>query len=94
MNPDLFKDLGWTLDRNPPDLTVFRDNNAIDKNEEDVENTVKYIAQNINETNNNIQVHSAKLNTPQKPKLRSSQRLKAKITNTTRNIRKTIKGNS
>ena len=29
MNPDLFKDLGWTLDRDLPDLTEFR--NTINK---------------------------------------------------------------
>ena len=31
MNPDLFEDLGWTLDRDPPDLTKFRDDNASNK---------------------------------------------------------------
>ena len=97
MNPDLFEDLGWTLDRDPPDLTAFRDNNTGDKNQESVEYTIKGVTQNINGTYNNTQVQSAKANTPvtpQKPKIRRSQRLKAKITNATRNIRNVIKGDS
>ena len=97
MNTNLFGDLGCTLDRDPPDLTAFRNNNASDKNQESVENTMKGVTQNINETDNNIQVHSAKINTPitaQKPKIRMYQRLKAKITNATRIIRNAIKGNS
>ena len=28
INLDLFEDLGWTLDGDPPDLTVFSTNNA------------------------------------------------------------------
>ena len=97
MNPDLFKDLGWTLDRDPPDITVFSDNSASDKSQESVENTIKGVTQNTIETQNNIQVHSAKLNmaiTAQKTKLRRYRRLKVKITNATRIIRNAIKGNS
>ena len=96
MNPDLFEDLGWTLDRDPPDLTVFRDNNT-NKSKESVENTIKGVAQNISKIQNIIQVPSVKTNTPitpQKPKLRRSQRLKAKITNAKRNIKNAIKGGS
>ena len=97
MNLDLFKDLGWTLDRDPPDLSIFRDNTCNNKRNESVENTIKGVTQNINETQNITQVPSVKSNTPitpQKPKLRRFQRLKAKITNVKRNIRNVIKGNS
>ena len=64
MNPDMFEDLGWTLDRDPPDLSAFKNDNAIDKKQESVENTIKDVTQNINKTSNNIQVHSAKINMP------------------------------
>ena len=40
MNLDLFEDLGWTLDRDLPDLTIFRDNTYNDERKETVENTV------------------------------------------------------
>ena len=48
-----------TLDRDSLDLTAFTDNNESNKYKESVENTIKSVPQNINETNNNIQVHSA-----------------------------------
>ena len=97
MNLDLFKDLRWTLDRDPPDVTMFRDNTTNNESKESVENTIKGVTQNINKTQNVIQIPSVKTNTPitpQKPKIRRSQRLKAKITNATRNIKIAIKGNS
>ena len=59
MDPDLFEDLGWTLDRNPPDLMVFRNNYTSHKSQEGVENTVKGVTQNQTEKQNNIQVYSA-----------------------------------
>ena len=42
MNPDLFKDSGWTVDRDPPELTKFRDN-TVDNSTctEGVNNTIK-----------------------------------------------------
>ena len=48
MNLDLFKDLGWTLDRDPPDLMEFRGNANIDNicTQESVNNMVKGVAQN------------------------------------------------
>ena len=97
MDLDLFKDLGQTLVRDPPDLTVFRDKYTSDESKESVENTVKGITQNSKEKQNNIQVNNAKTNTPinpQKPKLRRSQRLKARINKVTRNIRNALKGKS
>ena len=98
MNPDLFQDLGWTLDRNPPDLTEFKDsaNNDSICTQEGVNNTVKGVAQSKNQSNNNAQIHSANTSSPispQKLKLRRSQQLKAKISSTTKNIRKALKGN-
>ena len=43
MNPDLFKNLGWTLDHDPPNLMEFRDN--MDNNstctQDSVNNTIK-----------------------------------------------------
>ena len=94
MNPDWFEDLGWTLDRDPPDLTAYRDNNKCNECEESVENTVKGVTQDVNKTQNDVQVPKVKTNTlitPQKQKPRRSQRLKAKITNAARNIKNPLK---
>ena len=63
MNADLFEDLGWKLDRDPPDLTVFRYINT-NKSKESVENAIKGVAQNISKIQNIIQVPSVKTNTP------------------------------
>ena len=93
LDPELFEDLGWTLDRDPPDLSEFRDDNKDNKCKESVENTIKSVTQNTNKKQTNVQVHSVNEKTPHKQKLRRSQRLKAKIANTARNIKNTIKGN-
>ena len=83
MDPELFEDLGWTLDPDPPNLMEFRDN--MDNNsthaQDSVNNTVKSVAHTNTLSNHDIQVHSTFVNTPkspQKPKLRRSQRLKQK----------------
>ena len=90
---ELFEDLGWALDRDPPYLSEFRDYSKDNKCKESVENTIKGVTQNTNKTQTNVQVHSVNKKTPQKQKLRRSQKLKAKIANTAKNIKNTIKGN-
>ena len=55
MNPELFEDLGWTLDRDPPDLSEFRDNIKNNKCEESVENTIKGITQNVSKSQADVQ---------------------------------------
>ena len=48
MNPDLYEDLGWMLDRDPPELTVYRDNCTHDTSQESVENTIQGVTPNLN----------------------------------------------
>ena len=91
MNPELFEDLGWTVDRDPPDLSEFRDYTKDSKYKESVENTIKGVTQDVNKTQTDVQVHSGNKKTPQKPKVRRSQRLKIKISNAAKNIKNTIK---
>ena len=69
MGPELFEDLGWTLDRDPPDLSEFRDCSNDSKCKESVENTVKSVMQNVNKTQTDVQVHSTNDKTHQKQKL-------------------------
>ena len=83
----------------PPNLMEFRDN--MDNNstcaQDSVNNTVKSVAHTNTPSNHNIQIHSANVNTPkspQKPKLRRSPRLKAKISSATKSINKALKGNN
>ena len=60
MNPELLEDLGWTLDKDSPDLTIFRD--TVKKNDictqEGVNNTLKGVTHNKQPVNSNKPVHS------------------------------------
>ena len=97
MDPDLFKDLGWTLDQDPPNLIKFRDNSNIDSacTQDSVNNTVKSVTPTKILANQNIQVHSLNIKmskSPQRTKLRRSQRLKTNINSPTKSIKKALKG--
>ena len=99
MKLDIFEDLRWTLDRDPPDLTIFRDNTIENSTctQEGVNNTIKSVIQNTNQVKSNVPAHSVNstsMVSQQQQKIRRSQRLKAKIQSATKSIHKALKGNS
>ena len=53
MDPDLFEDLGWTLDQDPPNLTEFSDNmnNNSTYTQDSVDNTVESVTHKSNPSN-------------------------------------------
>ena len=93
LDPQLFEDLGWTLDRDPPDLSEFRDDSKDNKCKESVENTIKGVTQNTNKMQTDVQVHSVnKKNTP-KTKIKKVSKIKSKNCKYSQNIKNTTKGN-
>ena len=81
----------WMLDRDLPDLTMFRDNKIEnDKStQEGVNNTIKSVIQNTNQVKSNVpaySVNSKSIDDPQQQEIRRSQRLKVKIQNAAKSI--------